>query len=192
MTDKQIIYNCPHISFTDWGTYACKLYDPRDKNCLVKGGNCVSNISCPYKQLKAKEQECEILKECLFQIQNASKSLTKHFDLLNAENEELKQLKDEDSLRVTRLAMENTLLQKKFEESEYARGNELIKLVGSKTQIEAYKQVIKKVRELCQKDKDFCVICEGDGNIDCIDCTEGGKAKLAVQILRICDEVNDV
>ena len=63
MTDKQVIYNCPHISFTDWGTYACKLYDPRDKNCLVKGGNCDSNISCPYKQLKLKEQECEELKQ---------------------------------------------------------------------------------------------------------------------------------
>lgn len=63
MTDKQVIYNCPHISLTDWGTYACKLYNPRDKNCLVKGGNCVSNISCPYKQSRAKEQECEELKE---------------------------------------------------------------------------------------------------------------------------------
>jgi hypothetical protein len=62
MEDKQIIYNCPHISLTDWGTYACKLYNPRDKNCLVKGGNCVSNISCPYKQHKRKEQECEGLR----------------------------------------------------------------------------------------------------------------------------------
>ena len=62
MTDKQIIYNCPHISHTDWGTYACKLYNPRDKNCLVVGGNCDSNVGCPYKQLKRKEQECEELK----------------------------------------------------------------------------------------------------------------------------------
>lgn len=50
MTDKQIIYNCPHISLTDWGTYACKLYNPRDKNCIVSGGNCESNTNCPYKQ----------------------------------------------------------------------------------------------------------------------------------------------
>lgn len=58
MTDKQIIYNCPHISLTDWGTYACKLYNPRDKNCLVKGGNCNSNISCPYK-LKAENERLQ-------------------------------------------------------------------------------------------------------------------------------------
>lgn len=65
MTDKKIIYNCPHISLTDWGTYACKLYNPRDKNCLVKGGNCDSNISCPYKQLKRAEQKLErIAKVC--------------------------------------------------------------------------------------------------------------------------------
>lgn len=63
MTDKQIIYDCPHISFTDWGTYACRLYDPRDKNCLVKGGNCISNTNCPYKQSRTKEQECEEWKE---------------------------------------------------------------------------------------------------------------------------------
>lgn len=63
MTDKQIIYDCPHVSFTDWGTYACRLYDPRDKNCLVKGGNCISNTSCPYKQSRIKEQECEEWKE---------------------------------------------------------------------------------------------------------------------------------
>ena len=50
MTDKQIIYDCPHISLTDWGTYACKLYNPRDKNCIVSGGNCASNTNCPYKQ----------------------------------------------------------------------------------------------------------------------------------------------
>jgi hypothetical protein len=63
MTDKQIIYDCPHVSFTDWGTYACRLYDPRDKNCLVKGGNCISNTNCPYKQSRTKEQECEEWKE---------------------------------------------------------------------------------------------------------------------------------
>lgn len=90
MTDKQIIYDCPHISLTDWGTYACKLYNPRDKNCIVSGGNCDSNISCPHKQLQTKEQECERLKECLSQIQNAAISLTRQFDLLCAENEELK------------------------------------------------------------------------------------------------------
>lgn len=63
MEDKQIIYDCPHVSFTDWGTYACRLYDPRDKNCLVKGGNCISNTNCPYKQSRTKEQECEEWKE---------------------------------------------------------------------------------------------------------------------------------
>ena len=48
------------------------------------------NIDCYYKQLLRKEQECERLKEGLFQIQNAAKSLSKQFDLLSAENEVLK------------------------------------------------------------------------------------------------------
>lgn len=63
MTNKQIIYNCPHISLTDWGTYACKLYNPRDKNCIVSGGNCGSNVNCPYKQLQSKEQKLEKIKQ---------------------------------------------------------------------------------------------------------------------------------
>ena len=99
MTDKHIIYNCPHISRTDWGTYACKLYNPRDKNCLVVGGNCDSNVGCPYKQAKAKEQECEELKvlaehngrvcnqrlDKIDELEQANNKLLEQLDQLKAE-----------------------------------------------------------------------------------------------------------
>lgn len=68
MADKQIIYDCPHVSFTDWGTYACRLYEPRDKNCLVEHGTCASNVSCPYKQSRTKEKECDQLKQAVEKV----------------------------------------------------------------------------------------------------------------------------
>jgi hypothetical protein len=102
MTDKQIIYNCPHISLTDWGTYACKLYNPRDKNCLVKGGNCDSNISCPYKQLdqlKAENEGFKILhksdKGLITATGKQNYQLLQEYDKLKTENKRFKETLDE-------------------------------------------------------------------------------------------------
>lgn len=43
------------------------------------------------EQLQAKEQECEELKKCLLQDQNASISLNEQLDKLKADNEQLKE-----------------------------------------------------------------------------------------------------
>lgn len=61
--EKTINYNCRHISKTDWGGYACKLYNPRDNNCIVQGGNCESNTACPYKT-------ADMYKDALCRIDN--------------------------------------------------------------------------------------------------------------------------
>ena len=47
---SEIVYNCRHINLTDWGTYACHLFNPRDKNCIVETGLCSGNVDCPYKR----------------------------------------------------------------------------------------------------------------------------------------------
>ena len=118
MTDKQIIYNCPHISHTDWGTYACKLYNPRDKNCLVAGGNCASNVGCPYKQRKLKEQECERLKEQLTEMISQSALLPKFFGL--TADEITNMLKQLDQLKAENKHL-NDLLNQALKDYEKAR-----------------------------------------------------------------------
>ena len=165
MTDKQIIYDCPHISFTDWGTYACKLYDPRDKNCLVKGGNCDSNISCPYKQLErkeqrivefnktiqAKEQECERLKLDLIEAKAHSDYLNNLAlsETLNLVSEQLDQLKAEN---------------------------------------ETLKQTLEEIREICNNNDEL----KGEFNLVDCDKYKYGKHNLANKILNKINEVIDV
>lgn len=48
-----------------------------------------------------------------------------------------------------------------------------------------------KIRELCEAVKNECDACYGDIDFecgDCIDCTQGGKAELARQILELLQE----
>lgn len=41
------------------------------------------------------------------------------------------------------------------------------------------------IRELCEAAVNECNTCNGDPEIDCIDCTQGGMARLAEQILEL-------
>ena len=49
--------------------------------------------------------------------------------------------------------------------------------------------VLKQIVDLCKKDKNFCINCKAkaDDNIDCIECIEGGRAELGVEILELLD-----
>lgn len=50
---------------------------------------------------------------------------------------------------------------------------------------------IDEIKELCENAMDECNTCYGDIDFDCgdcIDCTQGGKAKLAEQILELLQE----
>lgn len=44
--------------------------------------------------------------------------------------------------------------------------------------------------ELCENAMNGCDTCNGDPEVDCIDCTQGGKAILAYQILELLQEDN--
>ena len=94
MTDKQIIIDGIDVS-------ECKHFENADQEMcceLTCCGGC-RGINCYYKQLKAKEQECERTKERLESFQKdysklyqvvENKGYIKELDQLKAENDELK------------------------------------------------------------------------------------------------------
>ena len=82
MADKQIIIDGVDV-------ISCNHFDMNFKHCDILGRLCREHNNCYYKQLKAKEQECEELKGCLFQVQNATISLTKQLDQLKFDYVEL-------------------------------------------------------------------------------------------------------
>ena len=49
-------------------------------------------------------------------------------------------------------------------------------------------ELINKLKANCQLMIDTCNKCEGNPNIDCIDCTQGGKAIMANYVLEIIQE----
>ena len=86
MTDKQIIIDGVDVK-------GCKRRIGKDNFCRYYKRPCTeNNYNCIWKKYYRKEQECEELKVCLFQVQNAAISLTKQIDQLKAENEELKKV----------------------------------------------------------------------------------------------------
>lgn len=67
--DEIIIKTCPHVSYTDYGVWACRLYKPLDKNSFVKFGTCGANSTCPHKIAELKTQECEKYIKALEEIE---------------------------------------------------------------------------------------------------------------------------
>lgn len=53
------------------------------------------------------------------------------------------------------------------------------------------RKVLKDIKELSERDKEFCIKCNGDKAIDCIECIEGGRALLAKEILQKISEVEE-
>jgi hypothetical protein len=51
------------------------------------------------------------------------------------------------------------------------------------------KKVLIEIKEMAERDKKFCDTCDGDREIDCVDCYEGGRALLAQKILQKISEV---
>lgn len=70
MTDKQINKQCPHINFTDWGSYACKLYDPSipSEKAFVGYGTCEANTYCPYKVDNRYKQVIEEIEKIAYRL----------------------------------------------------------------------------------------------------------------------------
>jgi hypothetical protein len=51
------------------------------------------------------------------------------------------------------------------------------------------KKVLTEIKETAERDKKFCDTCDGDREIDCVECIEGGRALLAQEILQKIGEV---
>lgn len=54
--------------------------------------------------------------------------------------------------------------------------------------LEIMNSISKRAGELCEQCIEECNTCDGDPEIDCIDCSQGGKAILAHQILELLQE----
>ena len=96
MTDKQIIIDgvdvngCEKQGETIAGITCGNGERIRLANEIItKHKLCKDNPNCVYKQLKAKEQECEELKEKVKKYGEINKQETKDYAELKAENEEL-------------------------------------------------------------------------------------------------------
>lgn len=100
MTDKHIIIDGCDVSGCEYrcDTHKTLLADGHimefENYCQITNDGCYA-INCYYKQLKAKEQECEELDKQLISFMNGDYcdngcSLKQQLDKLKAENEELK------------------------------------------------------------------------------------------------------
>lgn len=168
---KEIIFNC-------------------DVDCIKKNTEECFELECIYgqesilKQLSRKEQECEALREEKAYTDMACEQFEQQLDQLKEQLEAYKMEADEGKEINAELKAENEQLK-----------NFHINLVGVKEceikELARYKQALEKIKEICTKYKEICANCEGDEYIDCVDCTEGGEAQVAIKVLQICDEVND-
>ena len=205
MTDKQIIIdsvditNCIHRATN-------KLCGDIDPYCRCYTGSCNDISNCYYKQLKRKEQECERLKEerdswhyqwekryeICESLSDVIDELRGQLDQLKAENDTLKQYKA--SKQASYESMQREWNQAVNENRELKSDNKHLNglLNQALKELEEHREALEKVREVCTKYKEICANCEGDEYIDCVDCTEGGEAQVAIKVLQICDEVNDV
>ena len=208
MTDKQIIIDVSDCSEL-CGTKCHILMSCTNTS---KSDSCSEMPNCYYKQLKAKEQECETLasqldfevqkKECLEQecerlkkIINEAKNskldlksflvgeavqneYEQQLDQLKAENEELKEEQNKKRDHYFIISNENARLQDEKARLGYKLNSEIQKL----------KQTLTEIKEIAERDKEFCIKCNGNKEIDCVECIEGGRALLANEILQKISE----
>ena len=220
MTDKQIIIDvCPYqgecsvsgCKRNDDGCFVRQLFEER-----YRAENQIVDLN---KMVEAKEQECERLKESniglnkdweekknqAYEIACKNSKLKEQLDQLKLDNkhlnglldqalkelEEMRELKDTESLQACILTRENERLKELLAQDQCFQDRSH-KCVKSFYIDARYKQALEKIKEICTKYKEICANCEGDEYIDCVDCTEGGEAQVAIKVLQICDEVNDV
>ena len=72
---KKINLNCPYLSYTDWGLYACKLYKSDSNDKLIKTGLCESNEKCYYKAAEFAKQNNYAYKKIILTIESLIKKL---------------------------------------------------------------------------------------------------------------------
>ena len=179
MTDKQII-----IDGVDVRKCVNRRWDNSQKihlcydsdTPLTSWGWCENNPNCYYKQLKRKEQECEELKEGYSELTDI---VSPYMDDFTGYNEELGGF---DIVLCVKELMEQ-LDQLK---SENKHINDLLNQA-----LKDYEKAIEtltEIKEIAERDKEICIKCNGNKEIDCVECIEGGRALLANDILQKISE----
>lgn len=150
MTDKQIIIDGVDVS-------GCKHIDADCFNCEIFAEVCHEVFpNCHYKQLKRKEQECEILKEKLEQQKGYTVSYKSYvYEQKKQLNEQLDQLK-----------AENEKLKEKFKKFFDIDNQECWDIAFLNNEKERYKQSLDEIEEKLIK---FCDDCDGREDNVCKD-----------------------
>jgi hypothetical protein len=61
-------------------------------------------------------------------------------------------------------------------------------ICGNKEDCNKLYKTLTEIKVIAERDKEFCIKCNGDKEIDCIDCIEGGRALLANELLQKISE----
>ena len=175
MTDKQIIIDGVDVSGCSCieNGYCLWVKKYYETGLTPK---CEQVKDCYYKQLKRKEQECEELKEGYSELTDI---VSPYMDDFTGYNEELGGF---DIVLCVKELMEQ-LDQLK---SENKHINDLLNQA-----LKDYEKAIEtltEIKEIAERDKEFCIKCNGNKEIDCVECIEGGRALLANDILQKISE----
>jgi seryl-tRNA synthetase len=177
-----------------------------------------SELNCIINRLIEKEQECEELKKIIDEAKNSKLDLNSFFAIEATVGEyqlELDQLKAEVKSKTEYIQEQRDIINQyskeiemykkcqgkrasKREEELKAENGELKNRVAELSLFQLYKiqrdeaeQTLTEIKEIAERDKEFCDKCDGDREIDCVDCHEGGRALLAQEILQKISEVED-
>lgn len=209
MTDKQIIIDgvdvsgctyiipprkqCPNKPMPyakETSCFACKEHN-------TKLNFCKNNPNCYYKQLKAKEQECEELNNDNHTLLITRQKLLNDLWIAEESLKDFKEICDKQCEQLEAYKMEaeegkeiNAELKAENEELKN-RVAELSLFQLYKIQRDEAEKTLAEIKEIAERDRTFCIKCNGDKDIDCIDCIEGGRALLAKDILQKISEVEE-
>ena len=183
MTDKQIIIDgvdvsgCHNRTFykNDEGDVQCKCYrfEDADSDTLLFG-ICKQHPHCYYKQLKAKEQECERLRGDLYFTNEQLKDFKSHYDKAIEECENLREkylgLKEQKGSYIVQLNTVNEQLnQLKGVIKKYEECNKYLVEENGKTYTRLEYKLLKtltEIKEIAEKAREDLYNCESIGYAD--------------------------
>ena len=187
MTDKQIIIDDADVS-------QCEYYSIKHNSCnRTISGSCIKENCQTFRLLqiiKRKEQECE-------ELRNNQRCAWKSLEgtLCPEAQEQLDQLRVENKILKMRSQFEfdETLLQYSnlIEELKAERDSYIDKYFLESQKVAKLIKVLKEIKYIAERDKEFCIKCNGDKEIDCIECIEGGRALLAKDVIQKISEVKE-
>lgn len=127
-------------------------------SCCIYTGVC--GVECSGKDTEVDINSCKVAKEL--------DKLIDHIQNLKREKEKYYQMTLDNEIQINELWQENTKLK---EEKEKLK--------------EKLKEQLEKIKGICKEAIRLCDCPDADSNFDCIDCTDGGRAKLAKEIIEV-------